>query len=191
MAQRYSGVIDTIETNIYNSIYDFLSLCKFPFGYKFYTQKEEKGYKIIIQKDEEILENLDAKIGIENYRDIPDKIHRPPYYIKPKIVKEYLSCSLEEYKRKMRNKERNSKSLEQLRIFQLEIQKKNCLNYIRKIKDYPKDKILEIIETLNVENDEYNFEDYIDLSKEYLLDIIEYEFYHNCYNFIRRIILTY
>jgi gliding motility-associated-like protein len=91
MAQRYSGVFDTRESYCYSeasTLYDLLSKSVFPFGYRFYTLKKDSGYQLIIQKDDEPLQNMDARIGIEYYNDIPDKVHRPPYYIKPYSVSE-------------------------------------------------------------------------------------------------------
>lgn len=191
MAQRYSGVIDTIETRIFDPIYEFLTTCKFPHGYRFFTEKNKEGLKIIIQKDDETLSNLEARIGTEYYRDIPDKVHRPPYYTKSKLVRDYLTVSKIDFERIMKNKERSIQSIDQLRHFQIAIEKKNCLRFLQKIQIYTREQLIEIIETINIENDEYQEEDYIDLSRENLLHIIEYEFSYVSYNFIRKIILSF
>jgi hypothetical protein len=136
MAQRYSGVFDTRESYCYNEVkplYDLLSKSIFPFGYKFYTLECKNGYKLIIQKDKEPLQNIEARIGVEYYNDIPDKVHRPPYYIVPNIVEEYLSCNVSEYEMKMKNNLLWTVAIDKLKIFQFEIDRKNVINFLNSI----------------------------------------------------------
>lgn len=202
MAQRYSGVFDTRELYVVEGdaklkeFYKFLELCVFPFGYKFQAAKEYTGYKLLIKKDDEMLENLNARIGIEYYSDIPDKVHRPPYTIKPSVVEEYLSCSLEEYERKMRNKAMYEKSLQQLRRFEIDIQLRNIKNFMKKIESYDEAKIREIHSEITYESnyeDNYGDEekDYTEYSVEQILDDIYNELYINNYNWSKKIILRY
>jgi hypothetical protein len=203
MAQRYSGVFDTRELyivegdNRLKEFYDFLELSTFPFGYKFQASKEHTGYKLLIKKDEEMVENLNARIGIEYYSDIPDKVHRPPYTIKPSVVEGYLSCSLEDYKRKMRNKEMNKKALEQLRRFEIDIQLRNIKKFVKKIESYEEVKIREIHSEIRYQNEtyydedgeEYNFDEY---SKEQILSDIYDELCNNSYyDWSKKIIMQY
>jgi hypothetical protein len=201
MAQRYSGVFDTKELYIIEGdsklkeFYKFLELSTFPFGYKFQAAKEYTGYKLLIKKDDEMLENLNARIGIDYYSDIPDKVHRPPYTIKPSVVEEYLSCSLEDYERKMRNKEMNKKALEKLRRFEIEIQIKNVKNFMKKIESCEdEEKIREIhyeiryeSETCyNEDDEEYDFTSW---TKEQIVDDIYNELYSSNYKFIKKFIM--
>ena len=196
MAQRYSGVFDTKELYILvgnprlKEFYDFLEISIFPYGYKFRAVREHSGYKLLIQKDDEKLENLNARIGIEYYNDIPDKVHRPPYTIKPEKVMIYLSTSLSEFQRMKKNEEIQQRSLEKLRYFQLEIEKKNIERFIKKIKSYSIETLKEIMYEINYENDEYEI-DYEDYDKTMLIDTIYNELINSYYEWSRQIILRF
>jgi hypothetical protein len=196
MAQRYSGVFDTKELYIVEEnpklkdFYDFLEDSIFPYGYKFLNVKENSGYKLMIQKDDEPLENLRSRIGVEYYNDIPDKVHRPSYYTKTHKVKTYLNVSLFEFKQMKHNEEVQVKTLDQLRRFEFEVQKKNIENFVRKIKDYDIDKVREILYEINYENDEYDV-DFDNIYKSILLEMIEHELLNSYYNWSRKIMLKY
>jgi hypothetical protein len=189
MAQRYSGVFDTKEIDIVQDnsklkeFYKFLEACVFPFGYKFQAAKEYTGYKLLIKKDDEMLENLNVRIGVEYYSDIPDKVHRPPYTIKPSVVEEYLSCSLEDFERKMRNKTMYEKALQQLRRFEIDIQLRNIKKFLWKLENYDEEKIREIHSEIIYESNEENYEDeekdYTEYSVEQILNDIYNELYTN------------
>jgi hypothetical protein len=159
MAQRYSGVFDTRESYCYGeaeALYDLLSKSIFPFGYRFYTLEKESGYQLIIQKDDEPLQNMDARIGIEYYNDIPDKVHRPPYYIKPYSVSEDLSCSLLEHQYRVKNRNTWKLALEKLRSFAAYINQNNLKNYIDNCSI---EKIKEIYHTFDDEIEYYEDEE--------------------------------
>jgi hypothetical protein len=196
MTQRYSGVFDTKELYILvgnprlKEFYEFLEKSIFPYGYKFRTVRENSGYKLVIQKDDENLENLNARIGIEYYNDIPDKVHRPPYTIKPEKVKIYLSTSLSEFQSLKKNEEMQQRSLEKLRYFQLDIEKKNIERFAEKIKSYSIETLKEIMCEINYENDEYDI-DYEDYDKDMLIDTIHYELINSYYEWSRQIILKF
>lgn len=171
MAQRYSGVFDTKESYILEvnprlkDFYNFLSECIYPFGYRFKILMEKSGYRLVIQKDNELLENMDANIGIEYYNEIPDHVHRPPYYTKPFIVEQNLSCSLTTYHFKVKNNKMWIKALEKLRSFSLEMDRKNLSNYINFCSE---DKIKDIYKVLC---EEVEYEDYEENCIEYEKDI--------------------
>jgi hypothetical protein len=196
MAQRYSGVFDTRELYILEGnsrlkeFYEFLEVCTFPYGYKFRTVRENSGYKLLIQKDNENLENSNARIGIEYYNDIPDKVHRPPYTIKPDKVMTYLSVSLSEFQRLKRNEELQYKSLEKLRLFQLEMEKKNIDKFVEKIKSYSIETLREIMYEINYENDEYEI-DCEDYDKNMLIDTIYHELINSYYEWSRKFLLKF
>lgn len=196
MAQRYSGVFDTKELYILmenpklKEFYTFLEHCTFPYDYKFRAVQEHSGYKLLIQKDDEPLENLNSRIGIEYYSDIPDTVHRPPYYTKPEIVKTYLSLSLPEFHMVKRNEETRKKALQKLLSFQLFIQKKNIQTFITKISSYSLECLYEIIEEMNYENDEYEI-DCSGYSKPMLLDTIYHELINSYYEWSRKFMLRF
>lgn len=196
MAQRYSGVFDTKELYILEDnpklkeFYEFLGTCTFPYDYKFRIIRENSGYKLLIQKHDEVLENLNVQIGIEYYNDIPDKVHRPPYTIKPYIVRKYLSVSLDEFQRLKRNEKLQEKSLEQLRCFQLEIQDKNIERFIDKIKSYSIETLKDIICEINYENDEYEI-DIESYDKTMIIDTIHHELKNSYYEWSRQIMLRF
>jgi hypothetical protein len=194
MVQRYSGVFDTKELYILvgnprlKEFYEFLEKSIFPYGYKFRVIREDSGYKLLIQKDDEPLENVSSRIGIEYYNDIPDKVHRPSYYVKPQKVKTYLTSSLLEFKQMKHNEEVQVKALNQLRKFELQVQEKNINNFIQKIKSYDIDKLHEILYEINYENEECEI-DFEDLPIDICLDIIEHELLNSYYKWSRKIIL--
>jgi hypothetical protein len=196
MAQRYSGVFDTKELYILvgnprlKEFYEFLEKSIFPYGYKFRAVREHSGYKLLIQKDDELLQNLNARIGIEYYNDIPDKVHRPPYTIKPDKVRTYLRISLPEFELLKRNEEFQYKSLQDLRLFQLHIQDKNIETFVEKIKSYSIETLREIMCEINYENDEYEI-DYEDYDKDILIDIIHHELKNSYYDWSRKILLKF
>jgi hypothetical protein len=186
MAQRYSGVFDTKESYVLEDntklkdFYHFLSQSTFPFGYRFKIIIEKMGYKLIIQKDNEVLQNINVNIGVEYYSEIPDHVHRPPYYTKPFQVEENLSCSLAEYSLKVKNRNTWENAIKKLRVFESEINKKNLMNYI---KSCDEDKIREIYRILceEVEYYEENDEEKClpEVSIEEMIDFIM-EFEYKC-----------
>jgi hypothetical protein len=193
MAQRYSGVFDTKESYILHGnenlkmFYTHLSNSTYPFGYRFYTQEKENGIQLIFQKDNEPLQNMNARIGIEFYNDIPDAVHRPPYTTKPNIVKEYLSCSMSEYERKMRNKLRNQKALEKLKLYQLQIENNNIQRFLNSIQNFDRKKLVSVIDTINYEIDEPIHIPKGSKNKD-LFNIIEEELMMNSYTWSMKII---
>jgi hypothetical protein len=193
MAQRYSGVFDTKESYILDGnenlkkFYIHLSNSIYPFGYRFYTIEKKDGIQLVFQKDNESLQNMNARIGIEFYNDIPDAVHRPPYYTKTSIVKDYLSCSISEYHLKVKNKLRNEKALQQLRLYQLEIETKNIKKFMYSIQDYSLYKLEYILECINSETEEI-IEIPDGSSREDLLEFIEHEFMNSDYTWCMKII---
>jgi hypothetical protein len=147
--------------------------CTFPFGYKFSIWKCKEGIKIILQKDDEPLEYMNARIGIEYYNDIPDKVHRPPYYTKIDIVQEYLSVSLSEFQRKIRNKERMEKAIEKLRMYETMIENKNIQRIFLKLDDFDRTKLIDVIEDIKYEFEDEYTDDYEFYTKEDLI-IVEF-----------------
>jgi len=193
MAQRYSGVFDTKESYILDGnenlkkFYIHLSNSTYPFGYKFYTVEKENGIQLIFQKDNEPLQNMNARIGIEFYNDIPDAVHRPPYYTKTNIVTDYLSCSMSEYERKIKNKLRNEKALQQLKLYQLQIETMNIKRFMNSIQDYSIYKLEYILECINSETEEI-IEIPDGSTRADLLEFIEHEFMNSDYTWTMRII---
>jgi hypothetical protein len=193
MAQRYSGVFDTRESYILHAnenikmFYEHLSNSTYPFGYRFYTIEKENGIQLIFQKENEPLQNMNARIGIEFYNDIPDAVHRPPYYTKTNIVTDYLSCSMSEYELKMKNKLRNEKSLQQLKLYQLEIEQSNIQRFLNSIQNFDRKKLISIIDSINYESDEPIRIPKGSTNKD-LLNIIEEELMMNSYTWSMKII---
>jgi len=198
MAQRYSGVFDTKESYVLQEneklkkLYEHLSKSIFPFGYKFYTIQKENGIQLVIQKEDEALENICAKVGIEYYSDIPDKVHRPPYYVKPCIVKENLTITLEEFKCKKKNEETMKIAYDKLYQFRHSIQEKNIQTFLTKIENYDRSNILDIVDYIYNNSEELDYEeDYQEYSEETLLNIIRFELEHSYYDWVRNIIMKF
>jgi hypothetical protein len=182
MAQRYSGIIETDDYNISYELYLFLSQCKFPFGYKMYLIHETfpiKAYKVVLQKEDEPLQNMEVKAGIDYYHDLPDYVHRPPYHKNPFYVDQILSCTLSEYYNKFKNNERWILALKKLRVLSRENERKNLLNYLNSCTE---EKIREIYRVIIEEIEDKDFQPYIYKEKYFLIEdiknfIMQFDYY--------------
>jgi hypothetical protein len=188
MAQRYSGVLDTNEYDTLLDLYTYMTNCTFPFGYTFSIWKCKEGVKIILQKEDEPLEYMNVRIGVEYYSDIPDKIHRPPYTTKVNIVQEYLTISLSEFQRKMRNKETTEKAIQKLRKYESMIEKENIQRIFLKLDHYDRNKLIDIIEDIKYEFEDEYTDDYGFYTEKDLINIIKQNLEYSSYSCIKKFI---